>query len=50
MKSWRFFGTDKPLELLDVEEPHAGPGQVIVDVKAAHSSTRAGCRSSPASP
>jgi propanol-preferring alcohol dehydrogenase len=35
MKSWRFFGTDKPLELLDVEEPHAGPGQVIVDVKAA---------------
>jgi len=35
MKSWRFLGTDKPLELQDVPEPHAGPGQVVVDVKAA---------------
>jgi propanol-preferring alcohol dehydrogenase len=35
MKSWRFLGTDKPLELHDVDEPHAGPGQVVVDVKAA---------------
>jgi propanol-preferring alcohol dehydrogenase len=35
MKSWRFYGTDKPLVLEDVPEPHAGPGQVVVDVKAA---------------
>ena len=35
MKSWRFLGTDKPLELHDVAEPHAGPGQVVVEVKAA---------------
>ncbi len=35
MKSWRFFGTDKPLELAEVPEPHAGPGEVVIDVKAA---------------
>lgn len=35
MRSWRFLGTDKPLELQEVPEPHAGPGQVVVDVKAA---------------
>jgi propanol-preferring alcohol dehydrogenase len=35
MKAWQFTGTDKPLELNEVEEPHAGPGQVVVDVKAA---------------
>ncbi len=35
MQSWRFFGTDKPLALEDVPEPHAGPGEVVVDVKAA---------------
>ena len=35
MKAWQFTGTDKPLELNEVAEPHAGPGQVVVDVKAA---------------
>ena len=35
MKAWQFTGTNKPLELNDVPEPHAGPGQVVVEVKAA---------------
>ena len=35
MKSWRFLGTDKPLEIQELPEPTAGPGQVVVDVKAA---------------
>lgn len=35
MKAWQFVGTDKPLELNDVAEPQAGPGQVVVAVKAA---------------
>lgn len=35
MKSWRFYGTGKPLKLEEVPEPHAGKGQVVVDVKAA---------------
>lgn len=35
MKSWRFYGTDKPLKLEEVPEPHAGPGEVVVQVKAA---------------
>lgn len=35
MKSWRFYGTNKPLVLEDVPESHAGPGEVVVDVKAA---------------
>ena len=35
MKSWRFYGTDKPLVLEEVPEPHAGPGEVVVQVKAA---------------
>lgn len=35
MKAWQFTGTHKPLELNEVAEPHAGPGQVVVDVKAA---------------
>jgi len=35
MKAWRFYGTNKPLVFEDVEEPHAGPGEVVVDVKAA---------------
>jgi len=34
MKAWQFAGTGKPLELNEVEEPHAGPGEVVVDVKA----------------
>ncbi len=35
MKSWRFHGTDQPLTLEEVAEPHAGPGEVVVRVKAA---------------
>lgn len=35
MKAWQFTGTNKPLELNEVAEPHAGPGQVVVEVKAA---------------
>ena len=35
MKSWRFHGTGQPLTLEEVPEPHAGPGEVVVAVKAA---------------
>ena len=35
MKAWQFTGTNKPLELNEVEAPHAGPGQVVVEVRAA---------------
>lgn len=35
MKAWRFHGTGKPLTLDEVEIPHAGPGEVVVQVKAA---------------
>lgn len=35
MKSWRFTGTNEPLQLAELPEPTAGPGQVVVDVKAA---------------
>ncbi|WP_299300761.1 alcohol dehydrogenase catalytic domain-containing protein [uncultured Brachybacterium sp.] len=35
MKAWQFTGTGKPLELNEVEEPTADPGEVVVDVKAA---------------
>ncbi|MEU4311197.1 zinc-binding dehydrogenase [Nocardia sp. NPDC024068] len=35
MKSWRFHGTGRPLTLEEVETPHASPGEVIVDIKAA---------------
>lgn len=35
MKAWRFIGTNEPLQLADIPEPTAGPGQVVVDVKAA---------------
>ena len=34
MKAWQFTGTNKPLQLNEVQEPHAGPGEVVVDVKA----------------
>lgn len=34
MKAWQFEGTGKPLALNEVEAPHAGPGEVVVDVKA----------------
>jgi propanol-preferring alcohol dehydrogenase len=35
MKAWQFTGTNKPLALNEIKEPKAGPGQVVVDVKAA---------------
>lgn len=35
MKAWQFNGTNKPLELNEVPEPHAGPGQVVVKLRAA---------------
>ncbi|WP_024368335.1 alcohol dehydrogenase catalytic domain-containing protein [Arthrobacter sp. TB 26] len=35
MKAWQFTGTNNPLELNEVPEPHPGPGQVVVAVKAA---------------
>lgn len=34
MKAWQFTGTNEPLQLNDVPEPQAGPGEVVVDVKA----------------
>ncbi|WP_374929000.1 zinc-binding dehydrogenase [Kytococcus sedentarius] len=35
MRAWHFVGTHKPFERVDIEEPTAGPGKVVVDVKAA---------------
>lgn len=35
MKSWRFYGTNEPLKFEEVPAPHAGAGEVVVDVKAA---------------
>ena len=35
MQAWRFYGTDKPLVFEEVPEPHAGAGEVVVNVKAA---------------
>lgn len=35
MKAWQFTGTNNPLTLNEVAEPSAGPGQVVVSVKAA---------------
>ncbi|WP_347014432.1 alcohol dehydrogenase catalytic domain-containing protein [Bifidobacterium dentium] len=35
MKSWRFTGTNEPLRLEELPEPSAGPGKVVIDVKAA---------------
>lgn len=35
MKGWLFSGTNKPLELIEKEDPKAIPGQVVIDVKAA---------------
>lgn len=34
MKAWQFTGTNKPLQLNEVPEPHAGPGQVVVTMRA----------------
>jgi propanol-preferring alcohol dehydrogenase len=35
MRAWRFTGTGSPLQVADVEPPRPGPGQVVVDVRAA---------------
>lgn len=35
MQAWQFTNTHEPLVLAEVPEPTAGPGQVVVDVKAA---------------
>jgi propanol-preferring alcohol dehydrogenase len=35
MKAWQFTGTGEPLVLHDVPEPSAGPGEVVVDIRAA---------------
>jgi len=35
MKAWLFTGVDAPLELIERDDPRPGPGQVVVDVKAA---------------
>lgn len=35
MRAWHFTGTHKPFERVDIDEPTAGPGKVVIDVKAA---------------
>lgn len=35
MKGWQFVGTNKPLELVEKEDPKIEPGKVILDVKVA---------------
>lgn len=35
MKAWQFTNTHEPLRFTDVEEPKAGPGQVLLEMKAA---------------
>jgi propanol-preferring alcohol dehydrogenase len=35
MKAWLFTGIDEPLRLIERDDPRPGPGQVVVDVKAA---------------
>jgi len=35
MQAWQFTGTNKPLELNEVPEPKAGPGQVVIALRAA---------------
>ena len=35
MRAWQFVGTHKDFERVDIEEPTAGPGKVVIDVKAA---------------
>ncbi|WP_069752825.1 zinc-binding dehydrogenase [Streptomyces sp. EN16] len=35
MQAWRFNGTGRPLTREEVPDPHAGPGEVVVDVRAA---------------
>ncbi|MGJ9459892.1 zinc-binding dehydrogenase [Oceanobacillus sp. CF4.6] len=35
MKAWQLIGANNPLTLNEVDPPTAGPGQVVIDVKAA---------------
>ena len=35
MKAWLFSGAHEPLKLIDRDDPKAGPGQVVIDVRAA---------------
>ena len=35
MKAWQFHYTNKPLERADIPEPTPGPGEVVLDIKAA---------------
>lgn len=35
MRAWSFTGTGSPLELVDLPDPQPGPGQVVLDVRAA---------------
>ncbi|MFC3481959.1 zinc-binding dehydrogenase [Kocuria carniphila] len=35
MRAWHFVGTHKPFERVEIPEPTAGPGKVVIDVKAA---------------
>lgn len=35
MKAWQFTNTHEPLTLADVPEPRPGPGEVLIDIKAA---------------
>lgn len=35
MKAWQMARTGEPLVLNDVPEPHAGPGEVVIDIRAA---------------
>ena len=35
MHAWQFVGTGQPLQLAEVEPPQPGPGQVLVDIRAA---------------
>lgn len=35
MQAWQFTGTHEPLVLTEVDEPKAGPGQVVLEMRAA---------------
>ncbi len=34
MKAWQFTNTGEPLALVDIDEPTAAPGEVVIDIKA----------------
>lgn len=35
MKAWQFIGVGKPLERVELPDPLAGPGEIVIDIKAA---------------